>query len=228
MRDRSAQKTLAGFEGLPQEDQERLLSVALLRSFAKKEVIFTEKDEGGGFFVVVEGKVKVLKASPEGKEVILHICGPGDHIGQVALFGDKGFPASAEALTTCRLLFFPRTAILDLLRREPQLALNMLAFLSLRLRQLTVQVESLALKEVPGRLASYLLYLAEEQRTPGGVSLDSSKGQLAGMLGTTPETLSRIFSDMAERGLIEVDRREVSLLDQEGLKALAEEGRYVT
>lgn len=218
--------TLTGFDGLSGEDMKKVMAIAVVRKCAKKERLFSDGERGSGFFVVVKGRVKVLKISPEGKEVILHICGPGDHLGQVAIFAGHSYPASAEALTACELLFFPRRAIVDLIGREPQLALNMLAVLSARLRQLTTQVESLALKEVPGRLASYLIYLAEERKSPGAVTLDTSKGQIASMLGTTPETLSRIFADMADRGLVDVDRREVTLLDQEGLQRLAEQGRY--
>lgn len=215
-----------GFRGLPPEDLEKIESIAIVRKYQKGEVIFSEGEDGDGFFVVVKGRVKVLKVSPEGKEVILHVCGVGDHFGQVAVYAGRTFPAGAEALVSSELLFFPRQAFLELIRREPGLALSMLSVLSIRLRELTMQVENLALKEVPGRLASYLLYLAEKQEAPGAVTLDTSKGQLASMLGTTPETLSRILSDMAARGLISVDRRDVTLLDQEGLEELAEQGRY--
>lgn len=215
-----------GFEGLPREDLEKVESIAIVRKYRKGEVIFSEGDDGDGFFVVVKGRVKVLKVSPEGKEVILHVCGVGDHFGQVAVYAGRTFPAGAEALVETELLFFPRQAFLELISREPNVALSMLSVLSIRLRQLTMQVENLALKEVPGRLASYLLYLAEEQEAPGAVTLDTSKGQLASMLGTTPETLSRIFADMSARGLIGVDRREVVLLDPEALEELAQQGRY--
>ena len=220
--------TLPGFDGLAKEELDKVFAIAVTKKHEKKELLFSDGERGAGFFVIVRGRVKVLKVSPEGKEVILHLCGPGDHIGQVAIFAGHAYPASAETLTDCDLLFFPRQAMIDLIGREPQLALSLLAVLSARLRQLTNQVESLALKEVPGRLAAYLLYLAEERETPGTVTLDTSKVHLASMLGTTPETLSRIFADMVERGLVGVDRREVTLLDQEGLQRLAERGKYGT
>ena len=101
----------------------------------------------------------------------------------------------------------------------------MLAMLSMRLRQFTVQVENLSLKEVPGRLASYLIYLTREQVTEEMVTLPVSKGQLASLLGTIPETLSRILSKMSMRGLIAVDGREIKLLDLTGLVDLAENGK---
>lgn len=215
-----------GFRGLPPEDLEKIESIAIVRTYRKGEVIFSEEDDGDGFFVVAKGRVKVLKVSPEGREVILHVCGVGDHFGQVAVYAGRTFPAGAEALAQSELLFFPRQAFLELIGREPNVALSMLSVLSIRLRELTMQVENLALKEVPGRLASYLLYLAEKQNDRERVTLDTSKAHLASMLGTTPETLSRILSDMAVRGLIGVDRREVTLRDSAALEDLAEQGRY--
>lgn len=101
----------------------------------------------------------------------------------------------------------------------------MLAMMSMRLRQFTVQVENLSLKEVPGRLASYLMVLAEEQNAESRVSLPVSKSQLASLLGTIPETLSRILSRMNGQGLIRVDGGTIELLDTAGLHALAESGK---
>jgi CRP/FNR family transcriptional regulator len=109
-----------------------------------------------------------------------------------------------------------------LISGNPSLALNMLAVLSRKLRQFTVQIENLSLKEIPARLASYILYLADEQRNEEVIELTISKGQLASILGTIPETLSRIFAKLSGRGLIRVDGRKITLLDRNGLEDLAE------
>jgi len=101
----------------------------------------------------------------------------------------------------------------------------MIGLLTKRLRQFTVQIEHLSLKEVPGRLAAYLLLVAREQNNPERVTLAISKGQLASLLGTIPETLSRILSKMSGNRLIEVDGRDIRLLDTEGLEDLAENGK---
>ena len=101
----------------------------------------------------------------------------------------------------------------------------MLAVLSMRLRRFTVQIENLSLKEVPARLAGYLIYLAEEQGSEDSVTLDISKGQLASLLGTIPETLSRIFAKLNQDGLIEVKDRAIKLLDYSGLEELALYGK---
>ena len=117
-----------------------------------------------------------------------------------------------------KLLFFPRHEFVDLVTNNPSLALNLLAMLSLRLRRFAKQIESLSLKEVPGRLAAYLVYLAEEQGSSTRVTLDIPKGQLASLLGTIPETLSRIFARMTEEGLIRVEGRTIYIDDFEGLQ----------
>ena len=103
--------------------------------------------------------------------------------------------------------------------------MSMLAVLSVRLREFTIQIENLSLKEVPGRLASYLIYLVDEQKTKDYISLPISKGQLAGLLGTIPETLSRIFTKMSTQELIKVSGREIKLLDRPGLDDLAMHGK---
>jgi CRP/FNR family transcriptional regulator len=129
------------------------------------------------------------------------------------------------AIEKSRLLFFPRKDFVDLISSQPSLALNMLAILSVRLRQFTVQVENLSLKEVPARLASYLIYLTEEQDNSEIVTLPISKGQLASLLGTIPETLSRIFNKMTLHQLIEVQGSKITLVDRVGIEDLASSGR---
>jgi CRP/FNR family transcriptional regulator len=105
--------------------------------------------------------------------------------------------------------------------------MNMLGELSLRLRQFTVQIENLSLKEVPSRLASYLIVLAAEQNSRDRVTLTISKGQLASLLGTIPETLSRIFAKMSTQGLIRVDGKSIHLLDGDNLEDLSISGKLL-
>jgi CRP/FNR family transcriptional regulator len=101
----------------------------------------------------------------------------------------------------------------------------MLAVMSQKLRQFTIQIENLSLKEIPARLASYLIYLAEEQVADEIVELNISKGQLASILGTIPETLSRIFAKLSGQQLIRVEGKKITLLNREGLEDLAEYGK---
>jgi CRP/FNR family transcriptional regulator, dissimilatory nitrate respiration regulator len=213
------------FNGLPEAQLNDVRQIAVDRFCDKGKTIFFEGDPCDGFYIVADGRVKIYKLSFDGKEHILHIYGPGNPFGEVPVFAGKKFPANAQTLLKSHLLFFPRTAFVDLISQNPSLALNMLAILSMRLRQFTVQIENLSLKEVPGRLASYLLYLAKEQRRTDTVMLTISKGQLASLLGTIPETLSRILAKMNKQRLIETSGRDIKLLDIGGLEDLSEQGK---
>lgn len=207
------------FFGLSDEELDKVVAIATVKTFARGESIFFEGDDGDGFYMVLDGRVKIFKMSLDGKEQILHIFGPGEPFGEVPVFHGQPFPANALALIKSRLLFFPRREFVALVTGNPSLALNMLAMLSLRLRRFANQIESLSLKEVPGRLAAYLVYLTEEQGSTTQVTLDIPKGQLASLLGTIPETLSRIFARMTEEGLIRVEGRTIYIDDFAGLQA---------
>ena len=206
------------FSGLPEEQLRKIKEIAVTKTYGKGEAIFFEGEPGIGFYMVAQGKVKIFKTSFDGKEQILHVFGPGEPFGEVPVFHGNPFPANAESLSDCTVLFFPRTEFVGLITTHPSLALNMLAVLALRLRHFATQVENLSLKEVPGRLASYLQYLMEEQHREDQVVLDIPKGQLASLLGTSSETLSRIFSKMSEEGLIRVEGKTIHILDCDRLR----------
>jgi CRP-like cAMP-binding protein len=215
------------FGGLTGDQLVQIESIAREKHCKKGETIFMDGDDGNGFYIVADGMVKIFKVSAEGKEQILHIYGPGNPIGEVPVFAGQHFPANAEAVEKSRLLFFPRQDFINLITGNPSLALNMLALLSMRLRQFTVQIENLSLNEVPGRLASYLIYLADEQQSKDKVTLPISKGQLASLLGTIPETLSRIFNKMTAQGIIDVKGSDIAFIDRQTLEDLTVSGRLV-
>ncbi len=210
-------KSTSLFEGLSGEEVETISKLIFEKKYGKGETIFFEGDEADGFYIVSSGQIKVFKMNPMGKEHILHIFGPGEPVGEVPVFSKQPFPANAEALVKSSTLFFPRKDFVALIENNPSIALNMLAVLSRRLRQFATQIENLSLKEVPARLAGYLLYIAKEQKNEGVVELPVSKGQLASLLGTIPETLSRIFARMSDEGLIQVEGRSITILDRQGL-----------
>ncbi|MDH3348290.1 MAG: Crp/Fnr family transcriptional regulator, partial [Desulfobulbaceae bacterium] len=167
------------FNGLPEEQLEAVSAIAIEKRFGRNEDIFFEGDMADGFYMVAEGRVKIYKMSFMGKEQILHIYGSGEPFGEVTVFNGNPYPANAVSLVKSSVYYFPRKEFIDLVTKNSALALNMLGMLSLRLRRFAHQVESLSLKEVPGRLASHLLYLAEEQGRKDNVILDIPKGQLA-------------------------------------------------
>jgi CRP/FNR family transcriptional regulator len=213
------------FHGLPRPQLEAVARIAQLKRAPRGQEIFRHGDPAEGFYAVAEGKVKVFRASPLGKEQILHVFGPGESFGEIAVFERGVFPAGAQALADSQLLFFPRKAFSEAIRKDPELAMNMMALLATRLRQLVRKVEEIGLKEVPSRLAAYLLGLAREQEREQ-IRLDIPKGQIALSLGASQETLSRTLKRFAERGLLRVKGRDVALLDRAGLERLAQGERF--
>lgn len=154
------------------------------------------------------------------------------------MFQGTSFPASSMALEPSKVLFLPRDAFVELITLSPALAMNMLADLSRRLREFTVQIENLSLKEVPARLAAYLLTLSQESagHSRGGpprkkeapanrVNLPVSKVQLASLIGTTPETISRILKRMDQADLIGVEGKKIAIKNRESLQELSHTGR---
>ncbi|MGD2187750.1 MAG: Crp/Fnr family transcriptional regulator [Desulfobacterales bacterium] len=215
------------FNGLPDDQLNAIREVAVEKQFSKGQTIFSEGDQTKGFFVVVDGRVKIYKLSSEGKEQILHIFEVGQSFGEVTVFSGQKLPANAQTLANTRLLFFPRRTFIDLITANPALALNLLAIMSKKLRQFAAQIENLSLKEIPARLASYLIVLSQEQDTENTVTLNVSKGQLASLLGTIPETLSRIFAKLSGQNFIRVEGPRITLLDRQGLEDLAEYGKEI-
>ncbi len=208
------------FTGLTDQQLTDLALIVSDQRYKRGATIFAEGDRGVGFFILVSGQVKIYKMSMDGKEQTLHIFGPGEPFAEAAVFTGKSYPAYADALQDSQVLFIPREAFVTLIEKNPALAMNMLGALSVRLKKFAGMIEALSLKEVPGRLASHLLLLGGQQ---GGdeFALNIGKAQLASILGTIPETLSRIFKKLSEGGLIEVQGARIRIIDREGLEALA-------
>lgn len=210
------------FKGLPEDEVHQLERISELRQYTKGDMLVHEGDQGTGFFVVAHGQVKVFKISFDGREQILHILGPGDPLGEVPVFAGQTYPANAQALVNSHLYFFPRVKLIALYQASPSLAMNMLAVLSRRLREFTVLIENLSLKEIPQRLATYLIYQQSQQPVSARVKLDVSKGVLSNILGASQETLSRVLSKLTQEGLIEVQGKEIILRDMDRLHELAD------
>ncbi len=208
------------FYGVTDTDLPLLVSILRVRNFNKGEILFEEGAEAEGFYIVASGKVKVYKLSSDGRERILHVVQPGNSFAEAAIFDDGLYPAFAETLISSTLLFFPKQEFLELLHHHSQLAINMIAGLSRFLRQFTVQIEDLTFRDVPARLARYLLTFFDT--TPVAILLPVSKTQLASNLGTTSETLSRTFRKLSDDEIICVQGKKIDVLDVDRLFDLAE------
>ena len=210
------------FEGLEPDNRRYVVEIAAAKTFRRGQQIFYDGEQAHGFYVVVSGRIKVYKLASDGKEQILHMLGPGEPFGEVPVFTNRHYPANAEAVESSTTLYFPKQDFIAAISQHPALGLNMMAVLSARLHAFTTLIENLSLREVPARLASYLLYLSALEDDVDQVELDITKVQLAGVLGTIPETLSRILGRMTREGLIAArGRRGLAILDRPALDRIA-------
>ena len=213
------------FAGLREEELKRIRAVAIPKQVGKKEILFSEGKEAKGFYVILSGKIKLYKISPEGKEQILHVVSAPDAFAEAALFLEGTYPAFAEALSDSQLLFFPKREFIQLIEKNPQLSINMIVSLSQFLKKFASLIEELSLKEVSSRIAKYLIDLSLKQSREGRsskeVELDLSKTQLASKLGTISETLSRTLAKMKGKGIIDVKKNRILILNREALEELA-------
>ncbi len=210
------------FSGLD-ADEMSLVEQAARRATAEKgSFIFLQDDPADRFYVVLSGKVKVFKSSPDGKEQILLMAGPGDSFGEAALFAKKIYPASAEVIEAADLACFTHSGFMSLINDHPAIAVNMIARLSMLLHHLTRLVQRLSLEDVVTRLAEYILDLMPETETSNQqVMLDEKKMVLASILGTIPETLSRAFAKLSRMGIIAIDGQTITVLDPDRLAEIA-------
>jgi CRP/FNR family transcriptional regulator len=213
------------FSGMKEEDLKKIITTASSKQIKKKEILFSDGEEAKGFYVILSGKVKLYKVSPEGKEQILHVVSAPDAFAEAALFLEGNYPAFAEALSDSRLLFFPKRDFMKLIEKNPQLSINMIVSLSFFLKRFASLIEELSLKEVSSRIAKYLIDLSLKSSKEGRgfkeVELDLSKTQLASKLGTISETLSRTLAKMKAKGIIDVRKNKILILNRETLEELA-------
>jgi CRP-like cAMP-binding protein len=214
-------KQVGLFAGLDEVHLREVLARGGRRRFESGQTLFLQGGPARGLYVVLRGRVKVFKLSPKGREQTLMIMGPGEPIGEVAVLSGEAYPASAEALEPGEAFYVPRQAFLDLVTREPEVAMKLLAALSLRLRSFTSLIEDLSLREVAERLAAYLLTVAGDYTQEQTVELDVSRMQLSAAVGTVPESLSRAFRQLARAGVVEVRGRQVLIKDRALLERAA-------
>ena len=212
------------FSGLNEADLQALAAIAVRRAFSKGESLFSEGDEATGFYLLVDGHLKLCRVSADGREKVLHFVRPGETFAEAAFFGDGRYPAEARAVEAGEAIFLPKQVFMELMEHKPQFALNLVVSLSLSLRRFARQIEELTFADVASRLASFLLKRASEKSTSyGGITyleLGIKKGELAAQLGTAGETISRTFRKLKEEGIIELEGRKVTILQMDRLQQL--------
>ncbi len=213
------------FSELSIEQLRKISSFSKLKNFKKHERIFNEDDFYLGFYILLKGSVKVFKISSQGKKSVVHLVRPLTAFADIPLFEGGNYPVSAEALEESLTLFIPKEEFLELISKEPEILLKMLAGFAKRLKSLINQLEDISSKEVSNRLAKYLL---KEIKTVGTdklpepfIKLTIPKSAIAAYLGTITETLSRSFKKLQDEKIIRVNGKKIFVNNMKRLKDLA-------
>lgn len=209
------------FQELSTEQVAQIAAVTREKRLAKSEMLFQKGDMPRGFYVIVFGQIKLAFPSSQGNEKVVEILGPKQNFGEAVMFMDRPYPLFAESLTDTLLLHIAKTAVFELLEADPSFARRLLAGLSMRLHSLVNDVESYSLRSSAQRVIGYLLQhcpLDEDVTGSMEISLPTSKQVIASRLNLTPETLSRIFHDLSEAGLIDVHGKQITIRDMRRLR----------
>lgn len=210
------------FEGLRGESLRRLADSAEMRIFEAKRMIFNQGDRAKRFYVLIHGLVKLFTGTTDGKEHTLYVVEEKEPFCICTIFGMKEAPLGALSLARSRILSFPDDLIRKVAYEEPQLLVNVLKVYNKRLLSSMHMIEDLALRDIYQRMASYLLHaLGLSGDDSSHVRLTVPRQELARILGTTPETVSRVLARMTAEGLVEARGRQIRLLDQQSLEDIA-------
>ncbi len=213
------------FAGLGDDQIAKVGGIARPVEAPRRHVLFREGEPAAGIYVLLEGRVKIYKLSPDGKEHILHIVRPGQAFAEAAVFMPGGYPAYAEALQRSRAMLLPKDEFVRLLRSDPDISLTIIATLSRYLKQFADRIEDLSLKDVSARLARWFLHTAQDKGRDFW-DLEITKGELASQIGTVGETLSRTLRKFRDAGWVQVRGRFVKILDRAALQEVAESGSH--
>ncbi|WP_027938037.1 Crp/Fnr family transcriptional regulator [Anaeroarcus burkinensis] len=214
------------FGDLPTEVLQRIDAVVLERTYKKGESIFLEGEPGEGLHFVRTGRVKIVKTAEDGREHIIKFLKAGEIFAEVLLFNHLPYPAASIAVEDSRIGLIRNEDLEKLILENNALALLLIRSLSQRLLYAQQKIKELALQDVPARTAELLLRLSREQgkRDAAGkplLELPESRQELAGLMGTSRETLSRTLSDFKKRKWISMEGNRIVLLQEEQLLELS-------
>lgn len=208
------------FSELAADDLAVVADISTIKKYAKGEAVFSEGEPAAKLFILNSGRIEIFKLSAEGKKQIIRIVLPGEVFAEAAMFSGETYPAYADAATDCELLCIAQEEFLDLLKRNPELSLRLLGALSKLLRGFTGVIEDLCLRDVPSRLAKFLLDRSIKENRDF-FQLDMKMGDLAQKICTVNETLSRTLRKMRVKGVIDVRGKTINILDKEALQKIA-------
>jgi CRP-like cAMP-binding protein len=197
---------------------------AVRKSYAQGELLFSEGDACKGLHIIVSGKLRIFKSSASGREQVLAVEGPGGSVAELPVFDGAPYPASVSAVEDSQILFISRNDFRSFCLAHPEVALKMLAVVGARLRRLVGIIEELSFATVRQRLASVLVRLAQSEGKHTGngieIQLPGTHQELAHQLGTVRELVSRNLMRLQAEGLVQVEARNITVLDLPGLTGI--------
>lgn len=207
------------FQQLHDSEIARLAASSREIRLQKSKILFQKGGVLNGFYLVIDGQIKLAFTSLRGNEKVVSIVGPGQSFGEAVMFMETTSPVLAQALEDTHLLFIAKQAIFSAINNDPAFARRMLAGLSMRLHGLIQDVENYSLRSSAERIIGFLLQEAGPLNTNCvEINLPASKHIIASRLNLTPETLSRTLHTLSELGLIKVTGRRIAILDVARLK----------
>ena len=209
--------TIPLFKDLPPGARAALVRVLQDRRYRPGQYLIHQDCAPEGLFVICEGRVRLARIAPDGREQVLQMAGPGELFNAEPLFDGGPTPASARAMSPVRALLLPSAVLVALIGTHPSIALLLLRELSARQRELVILIEDLHFRSVRARLARVLLREARD----GAAAI--TQQELAERAGTVREIAGRTLRDMQQEGLVRLLRGQVMVLDLEGLRNVSEE-----
>lgn len=210
------------FRDLSAQHRDILTACAQSRSFKTGDILWIRGENAGAFHIVQSGRIKIFRSSPEGKEQTMYLFGPGEPFCLCSGFDTEATqPASAMALEASTVLSIAWDCLSRATEQDPLLLQKIIQILSKRLKEAMDMVDSLSLREIPSRLALFLLQSCESET--GTVTFQVSQREIAKIIGTTPETLSRVLKRLVGEKIITAAEKTITIIDREKLLNLAGE-----
>lgn len=212
------------FQDLGADEMAELANNASMKQVAAGTTFHSPDDSAEVLFILKKGRVKVFQLSPEGRALTMHIYEAGSIFGEMALMGQGMHGSFAQAMTPCILCLMSREHVKTLLFGDPRIAMRIAEVLGERLLDVENRLLDFAFRRVPERLARLLLQLAQPHRgllsRLHRMEVRYTHEELADMVGTTRETTTKLLNEMRTRGMVELDRGRVTLIDLNGLQRI--------
>ena len=203
---------------LPQAELQKLIKVSHVHDYPRGKLLFLRGEPATKIYLLLDGWVKIYRDTQDGEQTVIGILKTGETVAEAAIFLGQDYPASAEVVSTSRLLEIPADFLLNLLRKDSDVAIKMLGTLSQRMRGLVLHIEQIQARSTPQRLGDFLLGLCSEKKGPAVIDLPYDKSLVAARLGMKPESLSRALAKLRDHGVTS-NGHQIELADVSNLRS---------